>query len=286
MDNQQIKQGILVSDTQFNKNKAAEKLALFLEDGSPLDLDTLGQTPWESDIDAAGFELKNLHDPTSAQSAATMAYVLAQIAALVNSAPGALNTLKELADALNDDANFAASMTTALAGKQPLDTDLSSIAGLSSAANKGLYATGSGVWSLYDLTAAARTLLDDPDVSTMRATLGLQIGQDVAPAVRTVGSGLATTGTINLDMTGLHGTIQTIALTGNPTFTTSNRAAGREVTIILSAGGGTRSLAFPGWIFVGAAAPTSLASGKSAVITVTFTDNTDAAAIAAYSAQP
>ncbi len=37
--------------------------------------------------------------------------------AIVNSAPDALNTLKELADALGDDANYAASVTTALAGK-------------------------------------------------------------------------------------------------------------------------------------------------------------------------
>jgi hypothetical protein len=37
----------------------------------------------------------------------------------VNAAPGTLDTLKELADALGDDADFAATMTTALAGKVP-----------------------------------------------------------------------------------------------------------------------------------------------------------------------
>ncbi|MBJ7382992.1 MAG: hypothetical protein JHC55_00700, partial [Mycolicibacterium sp.] len=36
--------------------------------------------------------------------------------------PGALNTLDELAAALGDDANFAASITTLLAGKAPLDS--------------------------------------------------------------------------------------------------------------------------------------------------------------------
>lgn len=39
------------------------------------------------------------------------------IAALVDAAPGTLDTLNELAAALGDDANFAASVTTALAGK-------------------------------------------------------------------------------------------------------------------------------------------------------------------------
>jgi hypothetical protein len=87
--------------------------------------------------------------------------------------PAALDTLDELAAALADDENFASTVTTALAGKQPLDADLTSIAGLTSAANKMLYATGAGTWTLADLTAAARTLLDDPDVATMRATLGV-----------------------------------------------------------------------------------------------------------------
>jgi hypothetical protein len=51
-------------------------------------------------------------------------------AALINGAPGALDTLDELAAALGDDTNFAASVTSALAGKQPIDSDLTSIAAL------------------------------------------------------------------------------------------------------------------------------------------------------------
>jgi hypothetical protein len=50
--------------------------------------------------------------------AASTAFVATAIANLINSAPGALDTLEELADALGDDANFAATMTAALAGKQ------------------------------------------------------------------------------------------------------------------------------------------------------------------------
>ena len=48
---------------------------------------------------------------------ATTAFVKAAIDALIASAPGALDTLDELAAALGDDANFAATVTTALAGK-------------------------------------------------------------------------------------------------------------------------------------------------------------------------
>jgi hypothetical protein len=48
------------------------------------------------------------------------AAISAAITALVNSSPAALNTLNELAIALGNDANFATTMTNALAGKAPL----------------------------------------------------------------------------------------------------------------------------------------------------------------------
>ena len=48
---------------------------------------------------------------------ATEEYVQGQIEALVDGAPEALNTLKELSTALGDDANFASTMVQELAGK-------------------------------------------------------------------------------------------------------------------------------------------------------------------------
>lgn len=53
--------------------------------------------------------------PTYETSAEAQAKVDAAVAALVNSAPAALNTLKELSDALGADANFATTITTAIA---------------------------------------------------------------------------------------------------------------------------------------------------------------------------
>lgn len=87
--------------------------------------------------------------------------------------PGALDTLDELAAALADDANYAATITTALSNKQPLDTDLTAIAALVSAIDKVPYATGAGTWALMTVTTAARTLLDDVDVAAMRTTLSV-----------------------------------------------------------------------------------------------------------------
>ena len=51
---------------------------------------------------------------------ATTAYVETAVANLVDSAPASLNTLDELAAALNDDANFASTITTSIATKAPL----------------------------------------------------------------------------------------------------------------------------------------------------------------------
>jgi hypothetical protein len=77
---------------------------------------------------------------------------------------------------------------------------------------------------------------------------------------KTVGTGLGTTGTINLDLAAVN-EIETITLTGNPTFTTSNRTAGVEFELRLAAGGATRTISWPAWVAFGAALPTSLASG-------------------------
>lgn len=66
----------------------------------------------------------------SSTQIATTAFVQNVVAALIDNSPGALDTLNELAAALGDDANFATTMTDALAGKQPLDSDLTAIAAL------------------------------------------------------------------------------------------------------------------------------------------------------------
>ena len=54
---------------------------------------------------------------SAASNYALKTYVDTAISDLVNAAPGALNTLKELADSLGNDADFASTITAALAAK-------------------------------------------------------------------------------------------------------------------------------------------------------------------------
>ncbi|EFA3771512.1 phage tail protein [Escherichia coli] len=60
---------------------------------------------------------------------ATTAFVQAAITALINGAPAPLDTLKEIAAAINNDPKFNTTINNALAGKQPLDNTLTHLSG-------------------------------------------------------------------------------------------------------------------------------------------------------------
>lgn len=79
-------------------------------------------------------------------------------ALIVDGSPGTLDTLNELAAALGDDPNFASTIATSLSGKQPLDATLTSLAATGTAANKGIYYTGTDTAAEFDLSAGGRAL--------------------------------------------------------------------------------------------------------------------------------
>ena len=119
---------------------------------------------------------------TNTTQLATTAFVKTAVDNLVDSAPGALDTLNELAAAIGDDANYAATVTTALSGKHPsittsarLDANLIGANGDVSNAEYG-YLNG--------VTSAIQTQLDSKQATitdaslTIARTNGLQAALD------------------------------------------------------------------------------------------------------------
>ena len=146
-------------------------------------------------------KITGLADPTSASDAANKGFVDSAISNLVNGAGASLDTLKELADALGNDANLSTTLTNSIATKlakasnlsdldnaatartnlgvaigstvQAWDATLDALAGVTVAADKVIYATGADAFATTDLTSFGRSLIDDADSSAARGTLGL-----------------------------------------------------------------------------------------------------------------
>lgn len=118
---------------------------------------------------AAHVALANPHTQYLLSSSYTAADVLAKLLTVDGSGSG-LDA--DLLDG-NSSAAFATSGHNHSSTYQPLDGELTAIAGLISAADKLPYFTGSGTAALADFSAYGRTLVDDADAATARATLGL-----------------------------------------------------------------------------------------------------------------
>lgn len=108
---------------------------------------------------------------------------------------------------------------------QAYDAELAALAGLTSAADKVPYFTGSGTAAVTDLTSAARSLLDDASTSAMRTTLGVAYANGVIGTVRNVG------GAVGDGATDDRGAIATADAAGDVVFPRGTYKISSNITI-------------------------------------------------------
>lgn len=95
---------------------------------------------------------------------------------------------------------------------------------------------------------------------------------------------LAYAGSVALDFDS--NAMQTIALTGDITFTTSNKAAGRRKVLRIVCDGTGRNFTWPSWKFVGAAGPASIAASKVARLELDCFGTAESDVLARYVVEP
>lgn len=270
-----------VTGGQFSAKHHAAKAAASAAAAASFDPSsyyTKGETYDRDEIDALTDHSDFYTKGETYSQAQVTAAIAAAIDALVGGAPGALDTLNELAAAIGDDDDFAAAVTTALAGKQPLHGNHTAFAALALVADRLPYADGAGTLALAVFKAAGRALLAADDAAAQRALLGLAeasnaevwAGTDttkVITAARNLAAAvpvvLADGATITPNFAAMRSAIVTIA--GNRTIANpANQSAGQSGLIyIVQDATGNRTLSWgTNWNFAASTAPTlSTAAG-------------------------
>ena len=129
---------------------------------------------------------------------ATTAYADAAVAALVDAAPATLNTLNELADALGDDASFAATTATSLGLKAPLASPtFTGTVTIPSGASISGFALLAGPTFTGTTTLADGAVLGTPLSGTLTNATGLPVSTGISGLGSNVATFLATPSSAN-----------------------------------------------------------------------------------------
>ena len=177
-----------------------------------------------------------------------------RIAYYTSASAGAMTALTTFGRSLIDDVDAAAARTTlglgtaatsAATAFEPADATLTALAGVTTAADKLAYFTGVDTAAVADLTAFARTLLDDADAATARTTLGLTTGTAAGNVVVLDGSaklpavdGSALTGVFASPFTADAWDAEWSAAAGSP-VTLANYTGSANLSAVSVVGGGS-----------------------------------------------
>src|SRR6056300_292586 len=148
---------------------------------------TLNNLVVNGTADFTNTKLTNVVTPTAGTDAANKDYVDTSVAAVIDAAPAALDTLNELAAALGDDANFSSTITASIATKLPL----------AGGTMTGAIAMGtSKITGLGDPTAAqdaaTKTYVDTADALKLNLTGGTMTGNILMGTNKITGLGTPT----------------------------------------------------------------------------------------------
>jgi hypothetical protein len=208
--------------------------------------------------------------------------------------------------AAGDDSRITGALSSATAAStyQPLDSDLTAIAALSTtsfgrslltqadaAATRTTIGAGTSSVAVSNATpqalgsASAGTSADAARADHVHAPSSVVTTSAAGLAPATSFSTITYAADVELDLATLDGQYRTISLTGNLSLTSTNRAAGRRIVLRLICDSTQRTLTFPsGWVFVGTK-PANIAASKTAILSVTWFGTATTDAVAAYAVQ-
>jgi hypothetical protein len=140
--------------------------------------------------------------------------------------------------------------------------------------------TGALVLSGQDAFARSLSVTYAAQFSSFVSMLG---ALTLAAPFRRFPEGLAYAASVALDFA--TNPLKTITLTGNITFTTANISDGIQVLVRIASDASIRNFTFPGWKFIGSAAPANIAANKTGLLEL-LAGTSDATILARWSVEP